>query len=628
MSQKQLTKFLRSSYRKLAQVISTDHDQAQLAWMRVHALFQAHQAVFREPCSLEQLERYWQGDTTVLTAHAPAWPHVFRPFSLRQPLPLPRDVLHPLFLLYQDTTTPPPTLSHLYSTIQTADEQKRKGQIFTPPPTVRHAFSLLRHPPQGKLLDLACGTGEYLLTAYDHFFHTCREKGLCPEQTHAQILRHHLHGFDSDPLAVAITHLRLFLRCPTSSALAPHIHTLNATDLFHHPLGHQRYHTIVANPPWGSRLTSEEKQQFKQHFHARTADRMHRVNSFLYFLEATVRLLAEDGTYSLLLPAAFLNLHTYHPMRRYLLEHTELDNLQYAPRLFRKQLAPAVFLSGIRKKVPCDRHHVRLPAPLLQAGEDLDCEATSQPPSEPPRLAPQQSFLQDPQCVLNIHYDPILESLWQRLQQTCLFLREEEGRVQYVLGIVTGHNKRHLYDRPPDGAAEPVLCADDLHPFQPPRPRRFLHYDRSALQQAAPYHLYKAPEKLLYSFFSPSLVCAIDRAGHLTLNSVNLLLPRNLPFSLRYLLGLLNSRLLNTLYAYRFFTRKVLAQNLAQLPIHQPTPLEAARIERLVSHLETTPGPRDFHRLHEAVDHLYRLTPLESQKLTELHQRLQQLPSV
>ena len=75
------------------------------------------------------------------------------------------------------------------------------------------------------------------------------------------------------------------------------------------------------------------------------------------------------------------------------------------------------------------------------------------------------------------------------------------------------------------------------------------------------------PAKIVYRFISREIIAAADYSGSLTLNNLNIIIPLRLPFPLEYLLALLNSRLINTLYMYKFFTGKVLTRHLKQLPL-------------------------------------------------------------
>lgn len=69
-----------------------------------------------------------------------------------------------------------------------------------------------------------------------------------------------------------------------------------------------------------------------------------------------------------------------------------------------------------------------------------------------------------------------------------------------------------------------------------------LVYQRELFQQVAPEEYYRAPEKLLYRFVHQRLVVAYDNHQRLSINSANILIPKLTGVSVKYVMAVLNSR--------------------------------------------------------------------------------------
>ncbi|MGG3957046.1 BREX-1 system adenine-specific DNA-methyltransferase PglX [Bhargavaea massiliensis] len=67
-----------------------------------------------------------------------------------------------------------------------------------------------------KLLDPACGSGHFLVKAYDLFYKYYVEDGYPKEKIPFLILRHNLHGIDIDARAIQLTALILYIKVRTS----------------------------------------------------------------------------------------------------------------------------------------------------------------------------------------------------------------------------------------------------------------------------------------------------------------------------------------------------------------------------------------------------------------------------
>lgn len=467
-------------------------------------------------------------------------------------------------------------LGQIYQCMRKIAEKKDLGQVFTPMPAVEAALDLVKAKPE-RIIDPACGAGDFLLAC------SRRWPGA------------RLTGIDIDPLALAVAATKLTL------ADIGNVELLLANAIGLSCAG--TYDLVAGNPPWGGILPLED---FPSNF-------PRQANSFVYFLELAARLLQPGGQLVFVLPEAFTKVWTYKKARAWLLQNFAVSGLHYIPKLFAGYYAPAILLAAVR--LPC--------SPVK--GVPVWYQRSLNKPKTAHNILPAAAL--EPQR-LNYNWQPAMEALWRQCRQDAFYFREgklgaalPEGLavVDFSLGIVTGDNRRFIHNEPAPGRFS-LLQARDIAPFTVSPPSRWLEYDSARLQQAAPLDKYQAAPKIVYRFIAREIIAAVDYSGSLTLNNLNLILPLRLPFPLEYLVALLNSKLMNTLYMYKFFTGKVLTRQLKQMPLRLGKAEEITALAKKLAQGEGSMAEMD-HLIYD----LYGLDPGQRNLVAEEHRRLKEM---
>mgnify|MGYP001021862702 CR=1 FL=1 len=468
-------------------------------------------------------------------------------------------------------------LGQLYQLLKKTAEKKDLGQVFTPMPAVEAALDLVKVMPE-RVIDPACGAGNFLLGCSSRW------------------PRARLAGVDVDPLAIAVAETRLKLAEHSNVCL------LNANAFNLSCSG--AFDLVTGNPPWGGNLAPDlpKDSSFPGN-----------VNSFIYFLELAARLLQPGGQLVYVLPEAFTKVRIYQRARAWLLENFAISGLHYIPKLFAGYYAPAVILAAV--KMPGVRVK-GVPVWYQKTLKESKVEYSILPAEA---LQPQR---------YHINWRQEMEELWQQCSRDAICLQEgelgaclPEGRavVDFSLGIVTGGNRDFLHAQPAPGRLL-LLQARDIAPYVISPPSCWLEYDRVRLQQAAPLEKYQAAAKIVYRFIAREIIAAIDYSGSLTLNNLNIILPLRLPFPLEYLVALLNSKLLNTLYMYKFFTGKVLTRQLKQLPLRLGKEMEITVLAQKLAQ-----GERRTAEMDHLIFDLYGLDQGQRSLVAEQHRRLKEM---
>lgn len=119
------------------------------------------------------------------------------------------------------------------------------GQYFTPRPLIRAMVEVMRPTPEMSVVDPACGTGGFLLAAYDYMKKQTRDSHILKE-----LRANKLHGNDITPLVVNLCAMNLYLhgigegKCPIEEKDS----LLDA--------GSRRYDMCLTNPPFGKKSST------------------------------------------------------------------------------------------------------------------------------------------------------------------------------------------------------------------------------------------------------------------------------------------------------------------------------------------------------------------------------------
>jgi predicted RNA methylase len=284
-----------------------------------------------------------------------------------------------------------------------------------------------------------------------------------------------------------------------------------------------RFDCVVGNPPWGAGRTG----------HVRRG-----AESVSAFVDSALGNLTEGGRLCLLVPAAWLEVAAHAAARRRLCGRAALERLVHLGDVFAGVNAPAALLVARREPNAAARARQIVETPGGQVA--------------------QAELMRDPTCALNARLTPAERALAGKLEAH----RERlAGRVRFILGVVTGDNRRALGD---DG--EPIVTGRDVGPMRIATPRRRLLLPLERVQQAAPRAAY-ARHKVVYRFVCRHPVAAVDRGGRLTLNSANAFAVDDAVLELDFVAAWLNSSTVRWLHRARWAMPRVLRSQLEQLPL-------------------------------------------------------------
>ena len=482
-----------------------------------------------------------------------------------------------------------------------------------------------------RFADIACGSGSFLLGVFDlllnyhgHYYNDNPgkvKKGDCIArdgklylslQKKRDILLNNIYGVDIDAQAVEVCQLSLYLKLlqeeTESSAhqyqldfehearmkrLLPDLsknircgnsligtdildgrlfagdeecklNPMNFEDAFPEVMKHGGFDAIVGNPPYrslllGKRQKSTEQEIIRFYEMTFTNSAEYKMNMFGFFMEKCPTLLRLGGVFAYIIPNLFFTTHHFKKLRRYLLEQGRFEiifDLRY--KVFRDAETGGNAVFVFAKDLTINQTTV-----LTATSE----EQFSHPVS---RIVSSDSALKD--TDFNLLADTQFIKISERIAQLpCIAL----GDIAIIYqGIITGDNSNFLSDKSLGKKWKKILRGRNIERYNLKFGEVYVLFDPKRLWSNANAEMFDVPEKLISRQTSDKLVATYDSGGYFSLDSTHVIHLKQPLFSLKYLLGIYNSKLLNFLYTARVKESgrvfpQVKVVNLKPLPIRQ-----------------------------------------------------------
>lgn len=192
-----------------------------------------------------------------------------------------RDIVNKINGIHFSASEKIHTLSHLYESMlrEMRDAAGDSGEFYTPRPVVRFMVQVTDPRLGETVLDPACGTGGFLVEAYDHI----APQVSTPDQRRT-LQRDTLYGQEAKPLPYMLVQMNLLLH----GLEAPQIAYGNTLERRVNEIGHsERVDVILTNPPFGG----EEEAGIKANF----PPNMQTAETALLFLQYIMRKLRVAG---------------------------------------------------------------------------------------------------------------------------------------------------------------------------------------------------------------------------------------------------------------------------------------------------------------------------------------------
>ena len=426
-----------------------------------------------------------------------------------------------------------------------------------------------------KIIDPACGSGSMLNKAVDilleihkalydskyegdssldRFYDTLEHR--------RKIILNNIYGADLNEESVEITKLSLFLKLATTSGLKQGFRLPNLDKNikcgnsiiddnnvvgdssfkweveFKEIFDEGGFDIVIGNPPYitpslGKKqktLTDEEIKYLEEKYESYE----YKGNTYVIFIEKGIDILKEYGILSYITPNTLLTNYNYKNIRNILLDRTSIKELvKIEDKVFRDAETGGNLISIFIKTKDNENNKI-------------NCVSFN-----------------DSENIFNLNkFNKVNQGDLKHIPDCKFLLNQEEtdfliklknsndSLIEHAVfynGIKTGNNDKFLSKSKLNDKYVKVLRGKDIFKYYLRFDDEYVLFDKEQLWSNHDETKYQVSEKIIVRQTSDRIIGAYDNSQHYTLDSTHLIIP-NEDINCKYLLGLLNSKLINYYY--------------------------------------------------------------------------------
>ncbi len=429
-----------------------------------------------------------------------------------------------------------------------------------------------------KVLDPACGSGAFLNQAFDYLYRegqqVNKEIAKLKRGTHSlvdvdkNILSNNLYGVDLNSESVEITKLSLWLKTASKhkelTALDENIKCGNSLidDISIDPKAFEwekefpfKFDVVIGNPPYVFTRGSSYINNIKDYIWEKYRYNKGKINLYSVFLELSLsKLLSKNAFLGYITPETFIRTSTYSAIREYLYKNYNIKEINiYGIGVFENVTAETV-------TIIINNHFDRNNNVIFNQIKENDSKTY---------IVKQCEFQANPETRFIYKIDEADKTLFNKLETDQIELAKI---VDVLNGIATkADKKRYISKSRLTEKYKKLLEAPDIHRYGFNWSGNYINYDRDVLHRPRKEETFLS-KKILIQRVSSKLICTYDNEKYYTFNSLNNLILKNNKSNLKFVLCLLNSKLINYYYRKKFsmdatYTITVTKQNLDAIPI-------------------------------------------------------------
>ncbi|MBI1410829.1 Eco57I restriction-modification methylase domain-containing protein [Acinetobacter baumannii] len=437
-----------------------------------------------------------------------------------------------------------------------------------------------------KVLDPACGSGAFLNEALDFLI---REHNYIDEleakltgsslvlsNIENSILENNLYGVDINEESVEIAKLSLWLRtakphrklnslnnnikCGNSLIQDKSIAPENAfvwENEFPHVFAKGGFDVVIGNPPYvfggNEGISDIDKAFFKNTYKTGSG----KVNLFTLFIERSYQLLKENGEFSFIIPNTFLRVTSYESSRKFFLENYKFRELiDLGSDVFAGAVTSAIILIASK-----DSHL-----------NDFEFEVKKGIDGSPVKININSTINNG--YIISSSTEKSSKATIEKIKQDCIPLGDLAEEM--IFGVVISKNANELIFDTNTGNLKPYLEGKDIGSYTIKNSGKFIDYQPEKIHRARTPKIFEAPEKLLVQRITGGrrpLKVAYDDQQFYTKESINnIILKKDISYHPKFILALMNSKLINWFYNNAFTNDSSLTVNiskeyLSQIPV-------------------------------------------------------------
>ncbi len=523
-------------------------------------------------------------------------------------------------------------LGKLYQKYLPIDERKRFGEFYTPDVIIDYILDSIDYKKdqmiEGKdFLDPACGSGGFLVRVINQLIEKYKNKGLPSEEILNNAIEH-VYGFDINPFACHISEMNLLFQV---IELYSEVRTVNKgfkmkrfniyqTDSLLVPkefqdmlkylsngkamkyidegkkivkLKKKKFDYIAMNPPYvhqkGKRgkpkISIEYRQYLKKYYKTvynkdiKTKGGI-KINLFVPFVELCIKNIKANNKCGFIVHKNLLKVESYKILRKFILDNCKIHKIvDLGYGVFEDVTGEMVIIILHKESDKLKRENNKISVLTnFRNREDLNIGNFDS------YEIIQETFNNTIDNIFTIYMDAEFQDLRKKIEKNTIPLIKAVNIISNGFNIKKGNTinkkKNKFYKK--------SIRGKDIGRYYIKKHDRYAYYHSSVITRKGDEKTFKAPEKLVMQRIGGEFIATYDNEQIYCFNSVNMLVPKNEKYDLKYILAILNSHFMNFYFKKRFssfadYTSNITQGYLEPLPIHVPNKQEMDGIVVLVN---------------------------------------------
>jgi len=327
------------------------------------------------------------------------------------------------------------------------------------------------------------------------------------------------------------------------------------------------FDAVIGNPPYGATLDAQETEYLLANYQLQN----YQLDTYLLFVEKAISLARKDGLIGVIIPNTWLLILMSSDIRKYLTNNTTIVNVVHYMNYVFKDATVDTQVNIFLNSQPHEKHEVKISI-VTKSGETIEYNVPQSVWKKREGQPINIFFRAEFQPIVNrVNHFPKLDDIYKTTLGAKPF-QTGKGKPKQTREIV--RLKPYVSEEAKDATFRPLLRGRLIHRYQNKWAENYYISFGDWLAEPRYSANYDAPQKIVIRQTGDSLIATLDEAQFVVRNNLYTIVQReHVSLSLKYLLGLLNSRFFRWYYqrVINYEVGEALAEvkrgHLAQLPI-------------------------------------------------------------